>query len=59
VWALDGSVVTNPDPSRFQDDTLAVLLVRISLDGHVLVSPNSYMNTRTGLETDYRLTGSS
>ena len=41
VWAIDGSVVTNPDSSRFHDDALAVLLVRLSLDGHVLVSPNS------------------
>jgi hypothetical protein len=58
VWALDGSVITNPDPSRYRDDALAVLLVRISLDGHVLVSPNTYMNTNDGLRTDYELTGS-
>lgn len=58
VWAIDGSVVTNPDPSRFHDDALAVLLVRLSLDGHVLVSPNSYMDTNGGLRTDYELTGS-
>ena len=58
AWAIDGSVVTNPDPSRFHDDALAVLLVRLSLDGHVLVSPNMYMDTNGGLRTDYELTGS-
>jgi hypothetical protein len=58
VWAPDGSVVTNPDPSKYPDDALAVLLARLSLDGHVLVSPNTYMNTNDGLRTDYELTGS-
>ncbi|HEX9312573.1 MAG TPA: hypothetical protein VGA30_07085, partial [Actinomycetota bacterium] len=41
-WALDGSVLVNPNPSVYQNDRLAVLLVRISLDGHVLVSPNVF-----------------
>ena len=57
VWALDGSMVTNPDPSTFQDDPLDILLVRISLDGHLLVSPNTFMPTDDGLKTDYGLTG--
>jgi hypothetical protein len=54
VWALDGSVVTNPDPSVHPDDPLSVLLVRISLDGHVLVTPNVSMGDTS---LDLRLTG--
>jgi len=50
-------MVTNPDPSTFQDDPLDILLVRISLDGHLLVSPNTFMPTDDGLKTDYGLTG--
>jgi hypothetical protein len=42
-WALDGSVIEKPGPA-FPDDPLSVLLVRISLDGHVLVSPNVFMS---------------
>jgi hypothetical protein len=41
-WALDGSVIEKPGPT-FPDDPLGVLLVRISLDDHVLVSPNVFM----------------
>lgn len=42
-WALDGSVIEKPRPT-FPDDPLGVLLVRISLDEHVLVSPNVFMS---------------
>jgi hypothetical protein len=41
LWALDGSVIERP-PSSQVDDPLDVLLVRISLDDHVLVSPNLF-----------------
>jgi hypothetical protein len=41
-WALDGSVIEKPGPT-FPDDPLEVLLVRISLDDHMLVSPNVFM----------------
>lgn len=41
-WALDGSVIEKPGPT-FPDDPLSVPLVRISLDDHVLVSPNVSM----------------
>ena len=54
VWALDGSVVRNPDPSVHPDDPLAVLLVRVSVDGHVLVSPNVFMGDTS---VDLKLTG--
>lgn len=52
MWALDGSVIRKPQPDR-PDDPLSVLLVRISLDGHVLVSPNIFMSDAT---TDLRVT---
>ena len=42
-WALDGSVIEKPGPT-FPDDNLEVMLVRISLDDHVLVSPNWFMS---------------
>jgi hypothetical protein len=42
-WALDGSVIEKPGPT-FPDDPLGVLLVRVSLDDHVLVSPNVFMS---------------
>jgi hypothetical protein len=42
-WALDGSVIAKPDPDM-PNDPLRVLLVRISLDDHVLVSPNVFMS---------------
>ena len=42
-WTLDGSVIHKPRPT-FPDDPLSVLLVRISLDDHVLVSPNVFMS---------------
>lgn len=51
-WALDGSVVAKPDPG-VPDDPLSVLLVRISLDGHVLVSPNVFQSDP---ELDLRMT---
>ena len=40
-WALDGSVVTKPEGS-LQDDPLEALVVRVSLDGHILVSPTTF-----------------
>jgi hypothetical protein len=52
-WSLDGSVIAKPGP-RYQEDRLAVLMVRISLDGHVLVSPNVFM---TSTQSDLELTG--
>ncbi|MDP9258381.1 MAG: hypothetical protein M3Q31_17790 [Actinomycetota bacterium] len=52
-WALDGTVVAKPGP-KFPDDPLQVLIVRISLDGHVLVSPNVFMHDT---KLDLRLTG--
>jgi hypothetical protein len=39
-WAIDGSVVAKPDPSA-PDDRLSVPLVRISLDGYMMVTPNA------------------
>jgi hypothetical protein len=51
-WALDGSVIAKPDP-ELPGDPLRVLLVRISLDGHVLVSPNVFMSET---ELDLKLT---
>jgi hypothetical protein len=51
-WALDGSVIEKPGPT-FPDDALSVPLVRISLDGHVLVSPNVSM---TDTKLDLRVT---
>jgi hypothetical protein len=42
-WNLNGSVSRKPGP-EYPEDPLAVLLVRISLDGHVLVSPNVSMS---------------
>jgi hypothetical protein len=42
-WALDGSVIEKPRPD-FPDDPLSVLVVRISLDDHVLVSTNVFMS---------------
>jgi hypothetical protein len=38
-WGLDGSVIAKPGPG-YPADRLEVLLVRISLDGHLMVSPN-------------------
>lgn len=52
-WAVDGSVTEKPGP-EFPDDPLQVLLVRISLDGHVLVSPNVSMSDT---KLDFELTG--
>ena len=51
-WALDGSVVAKPGP-RYPADRLEVLLVRFSLDGYVMVSPNVGMQDTS---TDLRLT---
>jgi hypothetical protein len=49
-WALDGSVKEKPSTS-FPADPMEVLLVRISLDGHVLVSPNlSIRDTQVDLQ---------
>jgi hypothetical protein len=45
-WALDGSVIEKPGPA-FPDDPLSVLVVRISLDDHVLVSTNVFMSDTT------------
>ena len=42
-WALDGSVIEKAGPT-FPNDPLGVLLVRISLDDHVLISPNMFMS---------------
>jgi hypothetical protein len=48
-WALDGSVIEKPGPT-FPDDPLSVPLLRISLDDHVLVSPNvSMIDTKVDL----------
>lgn len=52
-WALDGSVIDRPDPTM-PKDRLSVLLVRLSLDGHVLVSPTTFTDS---IEHDLRLTG--
>jgi hypothetical protein len=52
-WALDGSVVAKPR-QKFPDDPLKVMIARISLDGHVLVSPNIFMDDT---KLDLRLTG--
>jgi hypothetical protein len=41
-WALDGSVLAEPAPG-YQPDPLEALVVRISLDNHLLVSPNIFM----------------
>lgn len=51
-WALDGSVIAKPGPG-YQPDRLEVLLVRISLDGDVMVSPNVLMQDAA---LDLRLT---
>jgi hypothetical protein len=40
-WALDGSVISKPEPG-LPEDPLSVLLVRISLDGNLLVSPTVF-----------------
>jgi hypothetical protein len=49
-WALDGSVIGKPAPG-LPAHPLQVALVRISLDGHVLVSPNVFIaDTRLDLE---------
>jgi signal peptidase I len=48
-WDIRGKVLTNPNPSG-PDDPLAALLVRISLDGHVLVSTNVFIDIRTDLD---------
>jgi len=53
-WALDGSVIATPSPSDYPQP-LSIALVRISQDGHVLVSPFA-QGRGTGL--DLRLTGS-
>ncbi len=53
VWGLTGAVVSKPSP-LYPDDPLAVLLVRISLDGHVLVSPEVYGSSTN---TDIDVTG--
>lgn len=53
-WALDGSVIKKPGPA-FPADPLSVLLVRISLDDHVLVSPNVGMSDT---KVDLRVTNS-
>ena len=42
-WDIEGKVLEKPGPG-FPNDPLAVLLVRISLDGHVLVSTNIGMS---------------
>ena len=42
-WALDGSVIEKPGLA-FPNDPLSILVVRISLDGHVLVSTNVFMS---------------
>jgi hypothetical protein len=52
-WSLMGTVLQKPGPG-FPDDPLAVLLVRISVDGHVLVSPDVSMSDP---ERDFELTG--
>jgi hypothetical protein len=52
-WALDGSVIAKPEPG-LPEDPLRVLLVRISLDDHLLVSPNVFMSDT---ELDLRMTG--
>jgi hypothetical protein len=50
-WDLQGGLVRNPDPARHPVDRLPVLLVRISLDGHVLVSSDVFMSEiRTDLD---------
>jgi hypothetical protein len=54
-WALDGSVKAKPTASS-PHDPLDVLLVRISLDGHVLVSPSVSMHDT---QVDLQLTGPS
>lgn len=52
-WGLDGSVISKPGPG-FPDDPLQVLLVRISHDDYVLVSPTwSVPDT----QLDLQLTG--
>jgi hypothetical protein len=43
-WDLSGSVIAKPKP-KLPDDRLGVKMVRISLDDHVLVSPNVTMST--------------
>lgn len=49
-WALDGSVIGKPAPG-LPTHPLQVALVRISLDGLVLVSPNVFVaDTRLDLE---------
>jgi hypothetical protein len=49
-WDLRGNVLEKPGPG-FPNDPLSVLLVRISLDGHVLVSPNLFgSDTKQDLE---------
>jgi hypothetical protein len=52
-WALDGAVLAKPGV-RYRDDPLAVLSVRISLNGQVLVSPSVFLS---GIADDLRLTG--
>jgi RNA polymerase sigma-70 factor (ECF subfamily) len=53
-WAQEGSVIARPTASA-PDDPLDVLLVRISFDGHVLVSPSVSMRDT---QVDLELTGS-
>jgi hypothetical protein len=53
-WALDGSVVAKPTPSDYPQP-LSIDLVRISQDGHVLVSPFAEMPDTS---LDLRMTGS-
>lgn len=51
--ALHGTaVIAKPNPS-YPADRLEVLIVRISLDGYVMVSPNVFTGDTT---TDLRLT---
>src|SRR5205085_3764426 len=52
-WTLLGSVLRKPGPSS-PNDRLSIALVRISLDGHVLVSPDLLGSDP---ERDFELTG--
>jgi hypothetical protein len=42
-WSVDGKVITKPAPG-YPDQPSNVLLVRLSSDGHVLVTPNTFMS---------------
>ncbi|MDP9342699.1 MAG: hypothetical protein M3Q23_11545 [Actinomycetota bacterium] len=55
-WSLDGTLVSNPDPARFGYlGHLDILMVRISLDGHVLASNEAFV---PNVNADLQLTGS-